>query len=234
MSGRVNPRPYNSPLRADRARANREAVLRAAQRMFVADGYARTPVAAVAASAGVSEDLVYKLFGNKRGLLVEVLNFAVTGVGDSPPVLEQSEPQQIRAEQDQRRQVALFAADIAGRTSRARPIDDVIRSAAEVDPLLAEKRAEMHRTRLANLRVFVGWLRANGPLREGLDEDEAAATVWAITGPDVHRLLVGDLGWDEEHYQAWVRSTLEATLLPLTRATPREERAGRPPRRPAS
>jgi AcrR family transcriptional regulator len=214
MTEPVKSRPYRSPLRAERARANREAVLREAHRMFLADGYARTPVAAIAAAAGVSEDLVYKLFGNKRGLVVEVLNFAVTGMYGSPKVLDQDRPRQVREETDQRRQLALFAEDISERTSRGRPVDDVIRSAGEVDPVLAAKRAEMHRERLANLSTFVGWLRANGPLRPGLDEEEAAVTVWTVTGPDVHRLLVDDLGWDHERYHAWVRATLEAALLP--------------------
>lgn len=207
-------RRYHSPLRAERARANREAILRAAHRMFLADGYARTSVAAIATAAGVSEDLVYRLFANKRGLVVEVLNFAVTGVDRSPRVLDQEGPQRVRAETDQRRQLALFAEDSSGRTSRGRPVDDVIRSAGEVDPVLAAKRSEMHRERLANLRTFVGWLSANGPLREGLDHDEAAATVWTVTGPEVHRLLVDELGWDHERYRAWVHRTLEGALLP--------------------
>ena len=38
--------------------------------------------------------------------------------------------------------------------------------------------------------------------------------MWTITGPDVHRLLVDDLGWDHEHYRSWVHTTLAATLLP--------------------
>jgi AcrR family transcriptional regulator len=214
MSEPVKTRPYRSPLRAERARANREAILREAHRMFLADGYARTSVASVASAAGVSEDLVYKLFENKRGLVVEVLNFAVTGAYGAPKVLDQDKPRQVQAEPDQRRQLAMFAEDISERTSRGRPVDDVIRSAGEVDPVLADKRAEMHRTRLANLRVFVGWLAATGPLRAGLEPDEAAATVWTVTGPDVHRLLVDELGWDHEHYRAWVHRTLEAALLP--------------------
>ena len=198
----------------DRARKSREAILRAAHRMFVADGYARTSVAAIASAATVSEDLVYKLFKNKRGLVIEVLNFAVTGVPSGPAVLQQDRPLQVREEKDQRRQLALFTVDITDRTSRARPVDDVVRSASEIDSTLAAKRAEMQQTRLRNLRTFIGWLQLNGPLRDGLDEDEAAETVWTITGPDVHRLLVDDLGWDHERYHAWVHSTLEVTLLP--------------------
>jgi AcrR family transcriptional regulator len=207
-------RPYRSRVREERARVNREAILRAAFARFTRDGYPRTSVASIAADAGVSEDLVYVLFTNKRQLLVEVLNFSVTGELDSPTVLEQHGPQAVRAERDQRRQIAMFAADISGRTDRARAIDDVMRSAALVDESVAEKHREMHSTRLANLTQFVTWLAANGPLREGVSIDDAAATVWTVTGPDVHRLLVDGLGWDLEHYATWMRRTLEDTLLP--------------------
>ena len=207
-------RPYRSRVREERARVNREAILRAAFARFTRDGYPRTSVASIAADAGVSEDLVYVLFTNKRQLLVEVLNFSVTGELDSPKVLEQHGPQAVRAERDQRRQIAMFAADISGRTDRARAIDDVMRSAALVDESVAEKHREMHATRLANLTQFVSWVAAHGPLREGISLDEAAATVWALTGPDVHRLLIDDLGWDLERYATWVRRTLEDALLP--------------------
>jgi AcrR family transcriptional regulator len=207
-------RPYRSQVRAERARGNREAVLQAARRRFVADGYPRTSVASIAAEAGVSEDLVYVLFKNKRRLLVEALNFAVTGDVDSPRVLEQERPRAVREETDQRRQIAMFAPDIAQRVDRARPINDVMRSAAEVDDAVAEKYRAMHATRLANLTQFVQWVAANGPLREGLSVEEAAATVWALAGPDMHRMLVDELGWDVEKYAAWLQGMLEVSLLP--------------------
>jgi AcrR family transcriptional regulator len=213
-------RPYHSPVREERARANREAILRAARERFVSDGYPRTSVASIASDAGVSEDLVYVLFTTKRRLLVEVLNYSVTGEIDSPRVLEQHGPRAVRDEKDQRRQIAMFAADITRRTHRARPIDDVMRSAALVDESVAEKHRDMHATRLANLTEFVTWVASNGPLREGVTVEEAAATVWALTGPDVHRLLVDDLEWDLERYATWVRRTLEDTLLRPEGPTP--------------
>lgn len=214
MNEPVKIRHYRSRVREQRARANREAILRAARRRFLADGYPRTSVASVAEEAGVSEDLVYLLFKNKRGLLVEVLNYSVTGEVDSPRVLEQERPRAVRHEKDQRRQIAMFAHDISHRMDRARPIDDVMRSAAAVDRAVAEKYRSMHTTRLANLTEFVHWLAANGPLRDDLPVDEAAATVWALAGPDMHRNLVDGLGWDLEKYAVWLRRTLDAALLP--------------------
>lgn len=209
-------RSYNSPVREERARANRLAILEAATRLFVAGGYPATSVASIAAEAGVSEDLVYVQFKSKRQLLVEVLNYSVTGDSDGPRVLDQEGPRAVRAEKDQRRQIAMFAADIAQRTARARPIDDVMKSAALVDDVIATKRRELHRTRLRNLTAFVTWLADNGPLRDGLSVDDAAATVWALTGTDMHRMLVGDLGWSQKRFTSWVRATLEAALLPPT------------------
>ena len=207
-------RPYRSPVREERALANRAAILEAARARFLADGYPRSSIAAIATDAGVSEDLVYLLFRTKRHLLVEVLNFSATGKLDSPKVLDQQGPQAVRAEKDQRQQIAMFAADIARRTAATRPIDDVMRSAALVDDTIATKRERLHRTRLENVHQFVGWVATNGPLRAGLTVDTAAATVWALTGADMHRMLVDDLGWSQDQFASWIHLTLEATLLP--------------------
>src|ERR1700712_2688654 len=189
----------------------------AAHRRFLADGYPGTSIASIAMEAAVSEDLVYLYFKNKRGLLVEVLNFAVTGQLDSPPVLEQRDPRAMRDEPDQRRQITMLAHDIAPRVDRARPIDDVMRSAAEVDRAVAEQYASMHRDRLSNLTQVVGWIAGHGPLRDGLATDEAASTVWALASPDMHRMLVGSLGWDVDRYAAWLERTLLAVLVPPPR-----------------
>lgn len=214
MTDPVKRRAYRSTVREQRARANRTAVLKAAERLFVAGGYPATSIAAIAEEAGVSEDLVYLQFGTKRQLLTEVLNYDVTGAVDSAKVLDQPGPRAVLAQPDQRAQIAMFAADIARRTARARAIDDVMVSAALVDDEVAAKHHDLHRTRLANLTQFVRSLAAHGPLRPGLSIEDAAATVWALTGPPMHRQLVGDLGWSEHRFARWIESTLLGALLP--------------------
>lgn len=57
----------------------RAAILDAARELFVADGFDRTSVDAVAARAGVSKRTVYDYFGDKQGLLRAV----VDGLEDS-------------------------------------------------------------------------------------------------------------------------------------------------------
>lgn len=60
----------------------------------------------------------------------------------------------------------------------------------------------------------MGWVRARGPLRTGLDEAAAADIIWTLTSPEVHQMLLGIRGWDREKYEDWLRVTLEAALLP--------------------
>ena len=105
----------------------------------------------------------------------------------------------------------MLAADITASSLRARPVDDVFRSAAATDPGIAERHARVHQK---NLCIAVGWVAANGPLRAGVSVDDAAATLWLLTGPDSHRQLVDGLGWEVERWRAWVHSTIEAAILP--------------------
>ncbi|HVL03972.1 MAG TPA: TetR family transcriptional regulator, partial [Acidimicrobiales bacterium] len=61
MSGRVKPRRrYDARGRQEQARRTRWAVLEAAHRLFLEQGYAATTMAAIAAEAAVSVETVYK------------------------------------------------------------------------------------------------------------------------------------------------------------------------------
>ncbi len=65
------------------------------------------------------------------------------------------------------------------------------------------------------MRTVVGWVRARGQLRDGLDESTAADLVWALTSPEVHHMLLDVRGWDRARYEEWLRTTLELSLLPV-------------------
>jgi AcrR family transcriptional regulator len=211
----VKNRSYHSPRRAEQARATRRRVLDAATALFLERGYPKTTLAAVGRQAGVAADTVLHLFGSKRGLLREVMDAVVGGDDEQVPVLEREAPQRMRAERDQYRQIAMFAAGITGQLERIRPMDDILRSAAAVDPEAAALRDDLQlRQRRGAMTAVVGWIAANGPLREGRDVDQAAAAVWTLTSPEVHRMLRVDCGWSAEAYTDWLRDTLTRTLLP--------------------
>lgn len=159
-------------------------------------------------------DTVYAVFGSKRGLLSAVMDVNVGGDDEPVAVLDRELPQRMRAEPDQRTQIAMFASGMAGELERMRPLDDVLRSAAAADPEVAAARSEQNdRLRHAAMRTVVGWVRARGPLRDGLDESTAADVVWTVTSPEVHQMLLDVRGWDRAGYENWLRTTLELSLL---------------------
>src|SRR5438270_1881577 len=153
-------RQYSSPLRQKQATQTRLRILDAAQKLFADHGYAATTMEAIAGAAGVATDTVYATFRNKAGVLRELLNVRVAGDDSPRPLLERSGPQGVRAEPTQKRQLAAFAADVAQILERARPVDDIMRSAAAVDPEIASLRKGMQSARWANEKELVVWVAA--------------------------------------------------------------------------
>jgi len=212
VEGDVKPRRrYDSQRRRQQAEQTRERVLDAAAGLFEGRGYEGTSVAAVAEAAGVSEETVYARFGTKRTLLGELVRRAVRG-GDPRPVPEQEAPRVLAAATDQREQLRLFAADVVLRLERAAPLLALVAGAARSDPELADLHEQAHADRLANLRTLVDALAANGPLRGG--NEQALETVWALTSPELHQLLLRVRGWDRKRYRDWLAASLADLLLP--------------------
>jgi AcrR family transcriptional regulator len=205
-------RPYRSTVRSEGARRTRRTVLASAMTLFSEQGYARTTLVEIAAAAGVSVETVYKTFGSKRALLRELADVTVGGDDEDIPVLERADPQALRNEPDQRRQLAMFAAGIAVQLERIRPLDDVLRSAAAVDPEVAALRNDLQlRQRRGAMTAIAGWVAARGPLREGVD---GPALLWTLASPEVHHLLRVGWGWSPAEYEDWLRTTLTAAMLP--------------------
>jgi AcrR family transcriptional regulator len=207
-------RAYDSSLRKQQAGQTRMRILDAAQALFAERGYAASTVETLAAAAGVAVDTVYATFGSKRGVLQALLDVRVGGDEARIDLLDRPGPQAVRRETDPQEQLAAFAADISAIIERARPVDDIIRGAAAVDADVAALRIRAQESRYVNMRRLISWLTANGPLRGGLTEDDAAAIVWAMTSPEVHGLLRVARGWSAERYRNWLRESLTRILLP--------------------
>ena len=207
-------RRYDSSLRREQASQTRLRVLDSAQKLFAERGYAASTIEAIARAAQVAVDTVYAAFGSKRGVLKALLDVRVGGDGAPIDLLDRPRPQAVRREPDQRRQIAAFAEDVSAIIERVRPVDDIIRGAAAVDADIAAFRTAVQEHRFGNMRQLVSWLVANGSLRDGLTEEEAAGIVWTMTSPEVHRLLRVSRGWTPERYSTWLRDSLTRILLP--------------------
>ncbi|MFZ2099425.1 MAG: TetR/AcrR family transcriptional regulator [Oricola sp.] len=208
------PRAYRSPLRAAQAQQTRQSILDAARALFITKGWVGTTIAAIAADASVSNETVYSVFGAKRAILQTLISDAVRGHSPDVPLLQQETPSAIAAATDPRRQIALFARDIAGVLSRVAPLMAVLRAAAETEPKLAGLYRQIHEGRRANLAFVAEALVRNGPLREGMDVNAATATIWRLASPDLFLLMRDVEGVDGDGYATWLEQSLVALLLP--------------------
>lgn len=219
-------RPYRSPLRGAHARSTRQAVIGAASRLFVENGYAATSIEQIAAAAGVSRATVFTAVGGKPKLLKTALDVAI--VGDDEPISLPERPRSkaIRAESDQRKYLALYAELVTEIDGRLAGIHEAARGAAGADPdarALWETHMKQHRQGAANV---VADLVRKGGLRPGLDPDAAADIVWLL-GPSTYHVLVHQRGWSPERFRAWLTETYIAQLLPAEgMGRPRAAKAG--------
>jgi AcrR family transcriptional regulator len=207
-------RPYLSRLRQEQAADTRQRIIQAAYGLFVGQGYPGTTMESIARQAQVAVETVYAAFGNKKTLLTRLVQIALLGDESPTPLFERPGPQAVRRETNPRRQVVLFAADMRAIMGRVGPLLEVIRAAAQTDDDLAGLLRNLLDQRLEGMRRFGRFLRSRGPLRRGLSQQAAAETVWALTSPDLHRLLTVDRGWTEERYESWLSETLQRLLLP--------------------
>ncbi len=207
-----NKRRYRSALRAAQAHDTRDAILEAARKLFAEKGW-ETPVGAIAREASVSNETVYAVFGNKQAILEQLIAAVLRGADEQTPLIDQPERQAVLAEADQRRQIRLFATDIAAVLARIAPLVDVVRSAARASPEIAELYARLHRGRRDNLEKLVAALAGHGALRDGLDPRQRGGHGLAAGEPGAFLLVTRTEGIAQADYADWLAGMLEASLL---------------------
>ena len=213
--GDVKQRSYDNSRRAAQARASRRRVVDAARDLLLANGYAGTTIAQVAAAAGVSAETVQKGFGTKAALAKAVYDVTLVGDDEPVPLRERPEFAALLAERDPARTLARYAA--VGRTlwERIGPLLDVLMQGAQAgEPDLVAFVATIRRESHAGASGLVDHLAAMGALRPDVAVDRARDELWLLIQPEMYRLLVGERGWSLDDVQAWFTRTAAAALLP--------------------
>jgi AcrR family transcriptional regulator len=207
----VKKRAYNSSLRKEQAAHTQRLIVEAAAELFVSFGYARTTIKDIASHAGVAVDTVYANFGNKLRVLTTVLNMQLVPSGEAS-IMDTAGPLAVRDERDPHRQVHMFARDIAAISARIRPIYEVLRTAAAVEPKASEVFAQMEQNRLEHMKQVARWLAQRGPLK--VSRNRAGEIIWALASPDVGRMLCDVQGWSQDQHAVWLEGALTDALLP--------------------
>jgi len=211
MSPVNSKRRYDSSRRAAQARQTRAAVVEAARRLFLRDGYAATTIAVVAAAADVSVETIYKAFGGKPGLVRAICTAALAGEG-AVPAETRSDALQVD-EPDPRKIIRGWGELTAEIAPQISPILLLVRSAAAADPEMAALRAEMDAARLGRMTGNARTLRAAGHLRRDITVERAGEIMWTYSSPELYELLVLSRGWPPGRYGAFIAEAMIAALL---------------------
>jgi AcrR family transcriptional regulator len=216
----MTPRSYHSPRRREDAAGTRRDIVDAARRLFAAQGYARVPVAEIAAAAGVSVKTVYASVGNKPEILAEIISAGIQE-SDAAASLER-----VRG----RRDLAGVIAELASATRQAneslQDAVDIIYSALGAHEVADEAWRDSTTAYRAALREAADHLVALGLTRGGLSAAQVADVLWLSFGFGAWRTLVRDCGWSWEAAEEWLREQAYAVLDPRS-AVPELEGAGR-------
>lgn len=200
-------RVYRSPRRRQQAQRTREAILTAARRLFIAHGYGATTIESIARSAGVAVQTVYAVFGSKRLILIALLD-RMAADADLPRL----ERELAAAGGDAGRQLRELLAFTARFYASGRDLIDLARTVSGVEPDLALMwRTGEERRYRAQAALVDEWVRA-GRLSAAAARG-AHDLLWALTGPDVFRLLVIERRWSHRRRAETLARLLELALL---------------------
>jgi len=214
MDSPVNRRrPYDSTSRRAHARLNRAAILDATRHLFLAQGYAATTMATIASEAGVSVETIYKVFGNKAGLLRALFDVAVGGDDQPLPMLDREVLEHLWIEPDPAKKLRLYGEMLGRGAARVQPVQLLARQAAASDPAAAEVYETIRNERLASMADFAEFLHDSGQLRASVTVEEARDVLWTYNSAEIWELLVVKRGWQPERYGHWIGDALVAALL---------------------
>jgi AcrR family transcriptional regulator len=204
-------RSYRSPRRREQAEATRRLIIRAALELFTERGFAETSIRAVAERADVSDQTIYKAFGDKVGLLYHAaLEYIETGGGGAEAELLAA----LAAEPDPIERIRM-----AARSSRqlwetgALELDLLVSRGEVRDPRLDELQRRSLAYELETNLAVCAVLFPDGLRRAGYSIDDIAAFITAIdSGPVISRLRA--LGWSMDRWEAWAAELLTMFLDP--------------------
>ena len=212
-------RSYDSPRRREQAEATRLAILEAAERLFLRDGYAPTTMAAIAREARVALKTLYVAFETKDGILRALWNLRLRSESEQLPITEHESYRAVLEERDPAKQLRLNARNSRLGKQRVGDLAEIIHTAAPLDPEIAALWDRINAEYRDNQRAIVESIKKKRALARGLDVDRAADILWLLNHPTTWSLLVRRSGWSPDDYERWAGDTACSQLLRASSAS---------------
>jgi AcrR family transcriptional regulator len=205
------PRRYDSTRRRQQAQQNRHAVLAAARQRFLAQGYAATSIAEIARDAGMSVEMVYKVFTSKAGVLKALFDVSVAGDDEPIPMAQRDVIQNVLNAPEAARKLEIYAKHLASTMPHSAAVQLLARDAAASSPEAAQVWKQMRHETLTAMTMFAADLADTGQLRVRVTQ--ARDVLWIYHAPEFYELLVLERGWSATRYGKFIARALIDALL---------------------
>jgi AcrR family transcriptional regulator len=206
-------RTYNSPLREERARRTRRDILEAAHELFLERGFARCAVTDIATKAGVARPTVLSVFDSKAALLRAVVDLAMAGDDEPVPVALRSWFLPVWEATTQEACLDAYAKACVRIGRQSSDVLELVRRAADESQENAEIWDELQRNRRFGATTIAKRVRELGPLPQGLTQRRAIDLIFVLNDSGHYRTLVGECGWSERAFGAWLSERMRYSLL---------------------
>jgi AcrR family transcriptional regulator len=205
------PVKARTTLRTEQAARTRRRILEAAHAVFVDYGFAAARIEDIAAHAGVAVPTVYKVYANKRNLLVGALNLALTGE-DADRIDQQAWFTEQLDAPDPREQLALVARNARQLYERSSALLAVLDAAAPGDDELQARREDFAAQRVARAQRTARTLAAKLGKRLRLSRGDTALTLLALTEPALFNAFVASSATPAK-YEQWLADVLTRAIV---------------------
>ena len=193
--------------RSEYAALTRQAILDAARKLFVEQGFFATRVEDIAREARVAVPTVYAAAGGKGGLLRTLVEDGVRQA-DSGDLR-----QRIAANTDPAQLLEMIVRGTGNAFETWSPVMRQVTAAAEQDPSVRQALDTAHASLRAGLTATAVRLGEMGALREGLSVESAADVLWYFLGNSSYYTLTDDCRWPLERSVDWLLECLTVALV---------------------
>jgi AcrR family transcriptional regulator len=198
--------------KAEKSRQTRQRILRAANELFVDQGYGSTTLQGIAERAGVAVQTIYFAFGNKPSLLKELVDVTIAGDDEPIPTMEREWFREALATETAEAHLRAHVHGTCEILGRVAPIIDVLRTAGAQDPSLASLWQQDTDPRLEVQATAARSLLAKPGANTDLTVEHAADLLYGLLSPQLYLLFIRDRGWTPDRWEQWVYDTLYAQL----------------------
>jgi AcrR family transcriptional regulator len=200
-------RSYYSESRKAQSQETKNRIFACAKMLFESKGFENVTIDEIAREAQVSAPSIYSIFQSKRGILLGLMDEALS-------------PEQFEALVEQGKKETCPRKRLEITASIARQLYDAertqlgfLRGASILDPVFKDLEMERERRRYQRQQETVETMANEKIFTDRLSVSKVRDILWAFTGRDFYRMLVMERSWSSDEYEKWLADLLIQTLL---------------------